>query len=89
MTAGPADSPSLPESAQSIWLRAIEQIQLGVSTSQTLTKFIACGQRADLAVLIGMNGEVVRYWVRSVVGNELLAVGDTHGPLPLSVQPIH
>ena len=34
-------------------------------------------------------GRLVRFWLRTIVGNELLIVGNADGLLPLNVEPIH
>lgn len=81
----PADDP------QTIWSRCTQLIEKARSTNSSLgaCKVVVDGRSADLAVLIGTDGKAVRFWVRSVQSNALLAVGDLHGPLPLSVVPLH
>lgn len=44
---------------------------------------------AHIHALYNRPGRLVRFWLRTTIGNHLLIVGNRDGLLPLNVEPIH
>lgn len=44
---------------------------------------------AELITLYGRTGRLERFWLRTVIGNRLVIVGNRDGLLPLEVESIH
>lgn len=44
---------------------------------------------AQIHALYDRPGRLVRFWLRTVIGNHLLIVGNRDGLLPLNLEPIH
>lgn len=78
--------------AFALWRWSLRSIFRDGNTGNTANshKPIMVGdEKAQLYHYVNERGRLVRFWVRTLVGNRLLIVGNKDGILPLDVESIH
>lgn len=72
-----------------IWQRCIDALDKSHGHRQTAGVLKVGAYHAQIYVIYDERGRVVRFWLRTVIGNHLLIVGSLDGLLPLSLEPLH
>lgn len=75
--------------AGDFWRRCMKVIDVANKHKQTPGTLHVKHMHAELVTLYDNRGRLVRFWLRTVVGNRLLIVGNRDGLLPLDVEPVH
>ena len=72
-----------------MWKRCIDALDRSNAHRQTAGVLKVGAYHAQIHVLYNERGRLVRFWLRTVIGNHLLIVGNRDGLLPLDVEALH
>lgn len=98
--ATPADEQRLPpgyynrhfldeESAGRVYHLCRKALEKSDAHAQTAGLVRVGAYHANIHALYSRPGRLVRFWLRTVIGNHLVIVGNRDGLLPLNVESIH
>jgi len=75
--------------ANELWHRCMQQIETAHKKGYAPGIFKVRGVLVQVSLVLNANGHLVRFWLRQMVSNALVLVGNRQGLLPLDVEPIH
>lgn len=75
--------------AGALWTKCIEAIAAAKRERRVPGLIRVRHMPAELITLYGRTGRLERFWLRTVVDNRLVIVGNRDGLLPFDVEPIH
>ena len=83
--------PTLVDETQAaqLWYQCIRVADRAIKRGGTQDPVNVNRLHGELAILVGQDGKLVRFWLRAVLGNALVIVGNRDGLLPLNVGPVH
>lgn len=77
------------ESAGRMFHHCMKALDKSDAHSQTAGVIRVGAYHAQIFAIYNGPGRLVRFWLRTVIGNHLLIVGNRDGLLPLDVESIH
>ena len=77
------------EEASRTYLRCIRALDLSSAHGQASGEIRIGRLYAQIHAIYNGPRRLVRFWLRTVIGNRLVMVGNREGLLPLDVEPIH
>ena len=75
--------------ANKLWHHCIKQIDSATARGYAPGVFKVRDEPLQVSLMLNKNGHLMRFWLRKLVGNTLVIVGNGQGLLPLDVEPIH
>lgn len=72
-----------------MWHRCMEALNKSDAHSQTAGVIRVGAYHAQIHSIYNGPGHLRRFWLRTVIGNELLIVGNRDGLLPLNQEAAH
>jgi hypothetical protein len=77
------------EGAGRMWHHCIKALEKAEAYSQSAAVMRVGAYHAQIHAIYNGPGRLVRFWLRTVIGNHLVIVGNRDGLLPLDVESIH
>lgn len=77
------------ERADRLWERCIYALDKSHVAGQAAGGLMVGRDQAEICAIYDTRGQLVRFWLRTLIGNRLVIVGNHDGLLPLDVGALH